>query len=246
MIAFTIMAYFSKEIHLNRTRHINTMFGTSVVLVCMVLTYCYCASVEPSHAERPRAIATTICETQDASELRQRSSEFSHKIFNNYLYQSKQLDKMDNDLRFLLNKASGLQGNALIKYLRTYVIPKNSDILFKASLITSQSSAIRELNNYYMACANARGKVLNCLVQLASYKVPATYLKQVTAFSVYGCAAVNYFEFYQDEHVPYEARILMAELRSELDDLYLARNTYLNRRAYIERNQDELITEGER
>lgn len=212
----------------------------------------------PTHAERPAAIKATIKDTEGIEAIRNRNYQRSRSIFNDYLQKSKQLDKMDNDVLYLLNKASQLQGEQLRNYIQKYVVPKNNEMMRHASEITSPSSAIRELNDYYMECLKIRMSTLNYLCEITQYKIPAQYVRSYTASAGWACvaspivgmagahASVSEYESWCDEHVPYHIRIKIAQLRSSMDELYTARNKYYNRRAYIERNVDDVITEDDR
>ncbi|MCR5661295.1 MAG: hypothetical protein K6G50_04080 [bacterium] len=199
----------------------------------------------PSYAERPRAVKAVIEDTKDADRLSRQNYQRAKTIFDDYLLKAQKLDKMDNDMQYLLGKAGQLQGEELQKFIQKYLYPKNTEIMHYASSITSPSSAIRDLNRYYMECAQARMQALNLLVELSRYKVPKTYMSRFSAASIWGCSAANFSEMYVDEHIPYSTHVTLAKLRSSLDTLFIARNNYLNRRAYIERHVEEIIDPDE-
>lgn len=203
-------------------------------------------TVAPVYAERPRAVGKVIKDTEGIETLRRQNTQRAHAVFNDYLYKSQRLDKIDNDVQYLVNEASKLQGEELGNFVQSRIIPKNSELLRHASSITSSSSAIRELNEYFINYAKLRSRALNCLAEISRYKVPASYMRSFTGYVGWGCAVANFSEFYSDEHIPYSVRTKLAELRSVTDELYLARNKYLNRRAFIERNVEDVITEDER
>ena len=218
---------------------------------------------QPSWAERPRAVKQVIKDTADAEKLHQESAQQAHKAVNDYLYKSKQLDKMDNDVRYLLNKASGMTGKELCKYLQTYVAPKNAEALSKASTLTSPSPSIRELNSYFMEYIRARGAVISQIIELSRYKVPAIYMREAVSMSscgfqaggvsVFGIGAAgasawdkkmsSFKEYARDEQVPYEVHQRLARLQSNINDLYTMYNKYLNKRDYIVRHQEDIIME---
>ena len=232
----------------------------AVLLAALHFTFTLSALVIPipTWAERPAAIKATIKDTAGIESLRRQNYQRSRSIFNDYLLKSKQLDKMDNDVLYHLNKASQLQGEQLRGYIQKYVAPKNNEMMRFASEITSPSKAIRELNEFYMECLKIRMRTLNYLCEITQYKVPAQYVRSYTASAGWACvaspvggmagahASVSEYESWCDEHVPYHIRTKIAQLRSSMDELYIARNKYYNRRAYIERNVDDVITEDDR
>ena len=212
----------------------------------------------PLRAERPAPVRATIKDTEGIEIIRRQNYQRSRSIFNEYLLKSQQLDKMDNDVLYYLNKASQLQGEELRGYIQKYVVPKHNEMMRFASKITSPSSAVRELNSYYMECLKIRMLALNYLCELTQYKIPAQYIRSYTSSSGWACLAtpiagvagahsrVSEFEYYSGEHVPYEVRMKIARLRSLMDELYTAQNKYYNRRDYIARNVDDVITEDDR
>lgn len=204
------------------------------------------ATVQPAYAERPRAVGEVIECDQDSRLLKDLDQERAHKILNDYLYQSQQLDKIDNDVRYMIGECAGLQGKDLGSFIQSRIIPKNSEGLSHASSITSSSSAIRKLNDEYMKYAQLRSAALNMLAEIAYYKMPAGRVMNCLNSLFAGSYSSGSMEIYSKEHVPLEVRERLGALRTTLDSLYSIRNKYLNDLAYVKRNPEECITPDER
>ena len=239
-------------------------WGYAVRTLTKSLLFLLCAGIiiapltaTPCQAERRRAAIQGACKTEDADRISHENEVRAHKIVNDYLYKAKQLDKMDNDVAYLVTKAASLEGSKLGSFIEKNIIPKNDEMLRYASSITSSSSAIRELNDYFIDYARLRMGILHELSRLSRTKVPATYINQYLSASC-GSAMVSWFgaaassssytyssEVFVDEHVPQWVLRETSRLKQSMDALYKVRSEYLNRRAYIERNNSNVVVEYE-
>lgn len=225
------------------------LLSLSIALAPLVTT--------PCQAERRREAIQGDCKTEDAAAISREHEQRAHKVVNDYLYKAKQLDKLDNDVAYLVTKAARLEGAELSKYIEKYIVPKNDEMLRYASSITSPSSTIRQLNSYFMDYARMRMGILHNLSRLARTKVPAVYVNEYLSASCSG-AVVTWLggaassqsythskEVFVDEHVPEWVLHETADLKTSMNALFDIRNKYLNCRASLERNNSNAILDFE-
>lgn len=191
----------------------------------------------PVYAEREPEVLYEVKELDQRGELQRIENARVNGILNDYLSKMKAAEKLDNDVRYLVNQSSRYTDRALQDYINNEILPRSSELLDTAASITSRSSAIRECHAVFMRYITARHQALAGLATYADKRVPrSTVSHYVNDFGVsYGST------YSSEERKSDQSYSVNAAMRSVIAAGEQTRNEYLNKREYIIRNKAEVI-----
>lgn len=195
----------------------------------------------PSAAERLPAVKYEVVELEDRDALQRAERERVGKIFNDYMWRMRAVEKKDNDVRYLVAQSNSLQFEELANFIDKNILPLSQEELSLAGEITSQSSALRQLHASYLEYVTVRHQALSALSVYARERAPKTTIVETSSYQNRFASGSSTYYSDTEEHIPSHVYDRVASLRAAISSADTYRQKYYNRLEYIKRNKLEII-----
>lgn len=197
----------------------------------------------PVFAERQPEVKAEVTDLGDRQAVKRAETARVDQILNHYLDQTKPLEKIDNDIRYLLADASKQNGEQLSGFLSKEVLPRSQELMSLSTEVTSRSSALRELHEIFNDYVVARHKFLSQLAVFSREKEPEEWFYSMSSHSGRFGSSTYVEQGHTKEYVSHATNKKVAALEGMLADVNRLRSAYYNRKSYIIRNKLEVIGE---
>ena len=194
----------------------------------------------PSAAERLPAVKYEVVELEDRDALQRAERERVGKIFNDYMWRMRAVEKKDNDVRYLVAQSNSLQFEELANFIDKNILPLSQEELSLAGEITSQSSALRQLHASYLEYVTARHQALSALSVYARERAPKTTIVETSSYQNRFASGSSTYYSDTEEHIPSHVYDRVASLRAAISSADTYRQKYYNRLEYNKHKKLEI------
>lgn len=196
----------------------------------------------PAFAEKERDVLYVDDHTQQRDLVIREENNRVNAIYNDYMSKMKAIEKIDNDIRYLLMESNKYTDKELQNFINKKILPRSAELLSLANEVTSRSSAIREVHEIYIDYATQRHQALAYLATYANKRVPKAQVRAMSSYSGLGSGSRYEMVSTSEDYLSDESYSITAAMRAMLASNDKLRNLYYNKRDYISRNRTEVIT----